>query len=321
MPYTVTKSTSFIIIKAGELILLNELPITSGIIVINKPKGMTSRTAVDYVQEWFSESVPTGHAGTLDPLASGVLVICLGWTTRLVEYIQSMKKIYKTTIRLGAKSVTDDSEGPIEVLEVQQVPTLEEIQLALKTFEGVIEQTPPSHSAAWINGQRSYKLARMGEPISLAPKKVHIHNIQIIEYNFPYLELEITCGKGTYIRSIARDLGTLINTGGYVEDLQRTAIGCFKLSESQAPSPKPEDLKNIILPHESAVDSEEKLILEPALLNLLIKGTKTPFDLEKTSINFTKPIAILDSDNKFRAMAIYDQTTKLLKPTKVFSLK
>lgn len=301
--------------------MLNQLPITSGIIVINKPKGMTSRTAVDYVQDWFGDSIPTGHAGTLDPLASGVLVICLGWTTRLVEYIQSMKKIYKTTIRLGAKSVTDDSEGPIESLEIQHIPTLQEILLALKHFEGVTEQTPPSHSAAWINGQRSYKLARLGEPTQLAPKKIHIHAIQVIDYNFPRLELEITCGKGTYIRSIARDLGALLNTGGYVEELQRTSIGCFELSASHAPSPKPEDPKNTIIPQEYALDSEEKLLLDSPLLNLLIKGTKTPFDLEKTSIDPTKPIAIMDCDNKFRAMAVYDQTTKLLRPTKVFTLK
>ncbi len=116
--------------------MLKEWAGNSGIIVVNKPKGMSSRTAVDHVQGWFAEKIPTGHAGTLDPLATGVLVICLGWTTRLVEYIQSMKKVYKTVIMLGGNSATDDSEGPIDEIMVERAPTLIEIQTALKHFKG-----------------------------------------------------------------------------------------------------------------------------------------------------------------------------------------
>jgi len=298
--------------------LLKEWAGNSGIIVVNKPKGMSSRTAVDHVQEWFAEKIPTGHAGTLDPLATGVLVICLGWTTRLVEYIQSMKKVYKTVIMLGANSATDDSEGPIDEIMVKSAPTLIEIQTALKHFEGEILQTPPSVSAARVNGKRSYRLARKGKPELPPPKIVEVSSIHIIKYEYPLLELEITCGKGTYIRSIARDLGALIKTGGYVLELERTSIGTFSIADSHSINQPPTTSEKTILPQELAVDSMQKLSLEGLILRYVLNGTKTPFTFPDSHISTNNIYAIMDPQNKFRAIAEYRPNDEVLKPLKVF---
>jgi len=298
--------------------LLKEWSGNSGIIVVNKPKGMSSRTAVDHVQGWLAEKTPTGHAGTLDPLATGVLVICLGWTTRLVEYIQSMKKVYKTVIMLGANSATDDSEGPIDEIMVERAPNLMEIQTALKHFEGEILQTPPSVSAARINGKRSYKLARKGKPELPPPKNVEVSSIQIIKYEYPLLELEITCGKGTYIRSIARDLGQRLQTGGYVLELERTSIGNFTLENSQSLDRPPTSAENAILPQELAVENMQKLLLEGLILRYVLNGTKTPYTLPDSQISSNNIFAIMDPKDKFRAVVEYRPDDQLLKPLKVF---
>lgn len=298
--------------------MLKEWAGNSGIIVVNKPKGMSSRKAVDHVQGWFTEKIPTGHAGTLDPLATGVLVICLGWSTRLVEYIQSMKKVYKTVIMLGANSATDDSEGPIDEIMVERAPTLIEIQTALKHFEGEILQTPPSVSAARINGKRSYKLARKGKPELPSPKNVQVSSIHIVKYEYPLLELEITCGKGTYIRSIARDLGQLLKTGGYVLELERTSIGNFTLEDSHSLDQPPTSAEKTILPQELAVQNMQKLLLEGLILRYVLNGTKTPYTFPDSHISTSNIFAIMDSKNKFRAIVEYRPNDEVLKPLKVF---
>ena len=298
--------------------MLKEWAGNSGIIVVNKPKGISSRTAVDHVQGWFAEKIPTGHAGTLDPLATGVLVICLGWTTRLVEYIQSMKKVYKTVIMLGGNSATDDSEGPIDEIMVERAPTLIEIQTALKHFQGEILQTPPSVSAARVNGKRSYKLARKGTPELPPPKNVEVASIHIIKYEYPLLELEITCGKGTYIRSIARDLGHHLKTGGYVLELERSSIGSFILANSLSINQPPISSEKTILPQELAVQNMQKLNLEGLILRYVLNGTKTPYTLPDSHTSKDNIFAIMDPQNKFRAIAEYRPNDEVLKPLKVF---
>ena len=298
--------------------MLKEWVGNSGIIVVNKPKGMSSRKAVDHVQEWFAEKIPTGHAGTLDPLATGVLVICLGWSTRLVEYIQSMKKVYKTVIMLGANSATDDSEGPINEIMVERAPTLVEIQNALKHFEGEILQTPPSVSAARINGKRSYKLARKGMPELPPPKNVQVFSMHIVKYEYPLLELEINCGKGTYIRSIARDLGQLLKTGGYVLELERTSIGNFTLADSHSLDQPPTNAEKAILPQELAVQNMQKLLLEGLILRYVLNGTKTPYNFPDSHTYTSNIFAIMDPENKFRAIVEYRPDDEVLKPLKVF---
>src|SRR5262249_52884575 len=148
-----------------------------------------------------------GHTGTLDPLATGVMVLCIGQATRLAEYVQRMSKTYRTTLRLGARSDTDDAEGAVEPVVDSRRPSRDEVLEAANSLIGQPKQVPPVFSAAKVKGRRAYELARAGRAVDLAPRTVHIYRIEVLRYDFPYLELEIDCSRGTYIRSLARDLG------------------------------------------------------------------------------------------------------------------
>jgi tRNA pseudouridine55 synthase len=197
-----------------------------GLLVLDKPGGMTSREALDRAAKWFPRKTKIGHCGTLDPLATGVLVLALGNATRLVEYVQAMPKTYRTRIVLGATSDTDDADGTVTPTGAGPV-TEEAVRAALTNFVGDIEQTPPAYSAARVEGQRAHSLARRGEEVALTPRRVRIDAIDVRSFAWPELEADIACGKGTYIRSIARDLGAALGVGGYVAVLRRLRIGPF----------------------------------------------------------------------------------------------
>jgi tRNA pseudouridine55 synthase len=207
------------------------LPRLGGILVIDKPAGMTSRDVVDEVQ-WLVRPQKVGHAGTLDPLATGVLVVCLGPATRLISYIQAMRKRYRATFRLGVTSETDDVESHLEVVEPARVPEREEVERACEGFRGEIQQRPPRYSALKVRGRRAYQRARAQEDFELEPRPVTIHELTLIEYQYPYLVVDVECSSGTYIRSLARDLGEQLETGGVMSALQRTAIGSFRLQDA-----------------------------------------------------------------------------------------
>jgi tRNA pseudouridine55 synthase len=207
----------------------------SGVLNLNKPAGMTSRDVVDLISRPLRK-VKVGHAGTLDPLATGVLVVCVGRATRLIEYVQRMPKAYRTVVRLGARSDTLDADGRIEVEESPQVPTEAEILEALLAQVGSIEQVPPQFSALKVEGKRAYDLARVGQAVDLAARAVRIDRIELLAYAWPRLELHVDCGSGTYIRSIARDVGEALGCGGLVEVLVRTRIGPFRLEDAIDPT-------------------------------------------------------------------------------------
>ncbi|MHC4977201.1 MAG: tRNA pseudouridine(55) synthase TruB [Planctomycetota bacterium] len=216
----------------------NNRPDLNGILVIDKPLGMTSAAVCRKVRH-LTGGAKVGHAGTLDPLATGVLVLCLGTATKRIDAIMGTSKRYRTTIDLSAFSTTDDAEGERTPIYVDTPPTREQIEAALESFVGQIEQQPPVFSAVHVEGKRSYKTARKAEreggleEIDRPPAKhVTIHSIDILRYEWPELELAITSGKGVYIRSIARDLGELLETGGMLASLRRTAVGEY--DESRA---------------------------------------------------------------------------------------
>jgi tRNA pseudouridine55 synthase len=207
----------------------------SGVLNLAKPGGMTSRDVVDLISRPLRK-VKVGHAGTLDPLASGVLVVCVGRATRLIEYVQRMPKAYRTVVRLGVRSDTLDADGRIEVEETSRVPTESEVRSALATQVGLIEQVPPQFSALKVEGKRAYDLARAGQTVELASRPVRIDRVDLISYAWPLLELQVDCGSGTYIRSIARDVGETLGCGGLVEILSRTRIGPFRLEDAIDPT-------------------------------------------------------------------------------------
>src|SRR5437660_498272 len=153
-----------------------------GFLVLDKPAGITSRAALDRAARWFPRRTRIGHTGTLDPLATGVLVLCLGTATRLAEYVQRMTKVYRTRLHLGARSDTDDADGTVTPVEGARFPTAEEIAEAVRTFVGAIEQTPPAYSAVKVTGQRAYDLARRGADVELSAKTVQVYRIDVLGY-------------------------------------------------------------------------------------------------------------------------------------------
>ncbi len=205
-----------------------------GVLNLHKPGGMTSRDLVNKVQR-LVRPVKVGHAGTLDPMATGVLLVCVGPATRLVTMLQEGSKTYVAEFLLGQSSDTDDNTGQITHHSTPaSLPTRGEIVECLQTMQGAISQVPPAFSAVHVNGRRAYSLAREGQEITLNAKDVVIHSIQVLTYEWPRLELEIVCGSGTYVRSIARDLGQKLGCGGLMSRLERTSIGDFSIAESVA---------------------------------------------------------------------------------------
>jgi tRNA pseudouridine55 synthase len=223
------------------------LPLVSfpmhGLLVIDKPPRLTSRDVVNRVLTWFPRKTKIGHTGTLDPLATGVLVLCVGAATKLVETVQNMGKTYVSIIRFGATSDTDDADGTITPnLQAPKFPraALEEL---LPKFLGEIQQLPPTYSALKIDGRRAHDLARRGQEVQLAPRPVRVDSFKLLQYEWPFAEVEIACGKGTYIRSIARDVGALLGVGGLVQELRRTKVGPFHAEHAIGIEEKPADLQ------------------------------------------------------------------------------
>jgi tRNA pseudouridine55 synthase len=202
-----------------------------GVLNINKPFGLSSRDVVTRVARLVRPH-KAGHAGTLDPLATGVLLVCVGQATRLVEYAQQLPKAYRGTFLLGRRSDTDDTEHEVDVLPDAPQPMRAEVEAALPRFVGLIEQRPPRHSAVKIDGQRAYKLARRGIDFEPAAKTVAIHRIDVVRYEYPELVLDVDCGRGTYIRSLGRDLAESLGTAAVMSALMRTAVGPFRVDEA-----------------------------------------------------------------------------------------
>lgn len=199
-----------------------------GFLNLDKRPGMTSRGAVNLVQR-LVRPAKVGHAGTLDPLASGVLLVCVGPATRLTEYAHRLPKRYRAEFLLGRRSPTDDVEVDADLLPDAPVPSREQIESALPNFVGQIEQRPPAFSAVKIKGRRAYELARRGKEVEPPPRTVTIHALNLVEFDYPKLVLDVECGSGTYIRALGRDLADSLGTAAVMSGLERTAIGPFKV--------------------------------------------------------------------------------------------
>lgn len=199
----------------------------AGVFAVDKPLRMTSMRAVEIVRRHAGGS-RTGHAGTLDPLATGVLVMALGPCTRLIEQLMATDKRYETIVDLSAFTTTDDSEGDRTEIAVHTPPERSAVEALIRErFTGTVMQRPPAFSAVKLGGRRSYDLARKGLAPAPAPRPVTIHAIRVANYSWPHLELDIHCGKGTYVRSIARELGEQLGTGGTCVAIRRTMVGRF----------------------------------------------------------------------------------------------
>ncbi len=203
-----------------------------GILVLDKPVGISSARAVAQIKRLLPRGTKIGHAGTLDPFATGVLLLLIGKSTKLCEKLMDEPKQYQTTVKLGATSPTDDPEAPEELRSIVNPPHIDQVDDALKAFTGSIRQRPPAFSAMKINGQRAYDLARAGREVRIQPRTVQVYAIKRLNYEWPFLSLCIDCGRGTYIRAIARDLGEALEVGGYLTALRRTRVGPFTVNDA-----------------------------------------------------------------------------------------
>ena len=246
----------------------------TGVLNLDKPGGMTSRDVVDLISRPLRK-VKVGHAGTLDPLASGVLVVCVGSSTRLIEQVQAMAKAYRAVIRLGATSDTLDADGQVVPHPDPDLSAPDEaaVRAALAAQVGLIDQIPPQFSALKVAGRRAYDLARTGETVSLASRTVRVDRVDLISYAWPRLEIDVACGSGTYIRSIARDVGAALSTGGLIEVLVRTRIGPFDLADAVNPVGQPiERILAHLRPPVEALGAMPRLLLTADQVALAVGG-------------------------------------------------
>jgi tRNA pseudouridine55 synthase len=269
------------------------------ILNINKPAGWTSRDAVNRVQKLVRPH-KVGHAGTLDPLATGVLVVCVGKATRLIEYVQQEPKEYHATFQLGQTSPSDDIETDITLLADCPIPTITEIQAALPAFVGRIEQIPPAYSAVKIQGQRAYALARKGVEVEIKSRPIEIYELSILSYEYPKLELAIRCGSGTYVRSLGRDLAVSLGTGAVMSALVRTSIGPFEIDTAISPAElTPELLEANLQPASRAVshlpshqltDAEIAELRYGRPIALTIESDTAAFDVQGNLLAILQPL-------------------------------
>lgn len=271
---------------------------TAGVVNLHKPPGISSRAAVDTVKR-LVRPAKTGHAGTLDPLACGVLVVCVGAATRLIEYVQALPKCYTGTFLLGRESDTEDIEGEVRMLPAGNIPSHNELAVAAARLVGQIEQRPPVFSALKVRGRRAYDLARAGEQVELAPRPVTIYRLEIVRYAYPELTLDVECGSGTYIRSLGRDLAESVGTSAVMSSLTRTAIGPFRLAEAWPPERLGrENMADWLQPPVAAVPLLERVTLSAAELERLGHG----MPIERAMPGEAREIAGLDDEGDLRAI-------------------
>lgn len=266
---------------------------TAGLLVVAKPTGITSRDAVNVVQR-LVRPIKVGHAGTLDPLATGVLVICTGSATRLVPWIQDGCKQYHATFRLGLSSDTDDITGHVTATTDPSGVTRNVVEESLAQFVGHTEQVPPQFSAVHVEGQRAYDLARRGETVELAAKTIEIDSITLTAWNPPEFTVEIVCGSGTYVRSIGRDLGIRLGCGAVMTELDRSAVGPFRLDQSvELSSLNRETIDAHIRPPLDAVQHLDRIPFLPEDVLRLRQGKRLPISTE-ANITLNQDYAALD---------------------------
>lgn len=281
-----------------------------GFLNINKPAGLTSHDVVAAIRKRLPRRTRVGHAGTLDPFATGVLVLCIGPATRLAEYVQKQPKRYLAEVTLGATSTTDDCEGEITPLRQPSArhPGSKQIARVIEGFVGDIRQVPPAHSAVHVNGERAYKLARRGDDVKLAARTVTIHNISLDSYEFPKFTIDVRCGSGTYIRALARDIGGRLGVGGYCSKLTRTEIGVFKLTDAIEIDEVSSETR--LLDPLIALEGIPRVSLDTAQSHRVRNGNPIATDLSAGET------ALIDDQGKLLAVATVDGN--LLKPSRVF---
>jgi tRNA pseudouridine55 synthase len=269
-----------------------------GFLNVNKPKDVTSRDIVNHVQR-IVRPVKVGHAGTLDPLATGVLVLALGPATRLIEYAQQSRKRYRGEFLLGRESDSEDLEGTVRELPHPPRPVREEIEAVLPRFFGRIEQRPPAFSALKVAGRRAYDLAREGKAVDLAPRPVDVYELTLVDYDYPQMTLEVVCGAGTYIRSLGRDIAEALGTAAVMSALVRTAVGEFQIVDAcELESLSRESIKANLEPPLKALGDMPQVRLGSDQLHRIARGMPVSF----AGFDPKREVAVVDDQSRLRAI-------------------
>ena len=237
----------------------------NGVVLVDKPLGYSSNQTLALVKKYFNPK-KAGHTGTLDPLATGLLPVCLGEATKFSSFLLESDKSYDASIKLGFISTTGDSEGEIESTKIKNFPTLEEVQKVIGSFLGYQEQLPPMFSALKFKGKPLYEYARKGENIDRKKRKINITSLKIKEYKDNIIHINVSCSKGTYIRVLANDIGASLKTGGYLVGLRRLAIGKITIKEAVninlIEEMNAQSRKDLIHPIDTLIREFGKIILE-----------------------------------------------------------
>jgi tRNA pseudouridine55 synthase len=285
-----------------------------GLLLVDKPEGPTSHDVVDVVRRAVGVR-RVGHTGTLDPFASGLLLLCVGWATRLAEYLTALPKTYRGIVRLGQQTDTDDRLGTIvSESESWNAVTADQVRSALDEQLGDIEQMPPAYSAKKVAGQRAYDVARKGEAPALSAEAVTVHRLVLRDYSPPDVSIEIECSSGTYIRSIARDVGARLGTGGHLRSLRRQRIGQFDVAEAVPLDDESmsERIVASLRPPEEAVAHLATAVLDATAGSALSHGRSVEWGQYKVD----EPVAVIVEGN---LVAIAESREGQLWPHKVFA--
>lgn len=281
----------------------------TGVINLLKPPGMTSHDAVSFIRRTYGQK-QVGHAGTLDPAAAGVLPIFLGRATRLVEYMSDADKQYRAEIQFGLETDSGDDTGAA-IRTSQVIPGAETVQRILSSFLGKSQQIPPMYSAVKVGGRRLYELARQGVTIERKARPIIIHAIKLISMNGPVGLFDVTCSKGTYIRTLCTDIGERCSSAAVMTFLVRTKVGCFYLQDAASLEEIIKEPQNAVLPADSVLTSLPPLILSNKNTEKFLHGQKITIDTALEQV-----VKVYSVDNYF--IGIGKTINKLLIPEKVF---
>lgn len=301
-------------------------PTVNGFINLYKTVGITSMDALRRAKRITGQRQKVGHGGTMDPLARGVLPVCFGQATRLMDYVVGGTKRYVMDVKLGESTTTYDSEGEVTATRSVAGITQADIESALEPFIGVVDQVPPMYSAVKVDGQRLYKLARAGIEVEREARSVEIQGIRLTKLDLPTLTLDVECGRGVYMRSLAHDLGDALGCGGHVTDLERRYCGGFSsedgvtLEDLEAEAQRePDGWRRLLHPVDWVVRDMKTVTVGAAAEKFLRNGQSVSLGRADLNAGYLEQFRAYNTAGQFLALVRFDRAGNSWKPLKVFN--
>lgn len=297
----------------------------NGFLVLNKPVGLTSMDVVRRVKRLTGLRKRVGHGGTLDPLAEGILPICFGQATRLMEYLINETKGYRMEVRLGLATDTYDAEGEVVEEVDPSFVTREQVEEALQSFRGTLYQKPPMHSALKKDGRRLYELARQGVEVEREPRQVEVFSLKLLDFKLPFATLESECGRGVYMRSLAHDLGQLLGCGAHISKLVRLRTGSFRLDDAVSLDEFSEAVvegpwRELIRPLDSLLLGMKSAVIGKAVERVLRNGQPISLGHYGLYAGHLESYRLYSGDGRFLAVVRFDRSSNRWDPFKVFQI-